>query len=567
MFQRFTRDARLAIARARTEALRLGQPYTGSEHLLLGVVGGRGPGALALDVVGVTAARIEGLVRELRAHPEPLELEGGQLPYTHGAREVLVAGGRAARKASDPRGDVDCGHLLVALLTVEDTLASRVLARLGVIHGELRWAVERSRKLGPLPARAAEARPYKPLPALLRPPQLQAPLHPQMLARIAGALPAASALPSPGDLPSLTPARWLGPTLPPPRPLPLGPHPFLAPRVRALPAPALRALPAGIPALPAGIPALPAGIPALPAGEHDASLGWPGLHACLLALAGQRDDALAALRGLLARSGLARDALRRVGVEPARLYCAARDEGARVVACPSGAQVRVQTSGAGDAQLSPDRLLRAQDWPALRELIDELLATGVRWVVLDAVHVAYAESMLLGGMVAITDALRREGGGFALARPRPQLGLVLEMLGLKDLVQQSPDLDAAWRALGRAAPRPRPTPSLELAARIAQAEGAGGDEALLIGLVAALPGASEHLRRAEVEPDQLRRSLVLARGLADAPDPAAALRSFDREVARRPESAPAPSGASGVGLALLGALASLVGLWLSGCLG
>lgn len=60
MFERFTADARQAVARAQHEALAFAHPWIGTEHLLLGVLAADTPGVALLAEAGVTlsAARL-----------------------------------------------------------------------------------------------------------------------------------------------------------------------------------------------------------------------------------------------------------------------------------------------------------------------------------------------------------------------------------------------------------------------------------------------------------------------------------------------------------------------------
>jgi ATP-dependent Clp protease ATP-binding subunit ClpA len=59
MFERFTPDARAAVAQAQDQARRLGQPFIGGEHLLLALAGQAGPAGEVLRNHGVTPDRIE----------------------------------------------------------------------------------------------------------------------------------------------------------------------------------------------------------------------------------------------------------------------------------------------------------------------------------------------------------------------------------------------------------------------------------------------------------------------------------------------------------------------------
>lgn len=59
MFERFTSDARAAVAAAQRHARRLGHRYIGCEHLLLAAASASGPAAAALHEHGVTPQAVE----------------------------------------------------------------------------------------------------------------------------------------------------------------------------------------------------------------------------------------------------------------------------------------------------------------------------------------------------------------------------------------------------------------------------------------------------------------------------------------------------------------------------
>jgi ATP-dependent Clp protease ATP-binding subunit ClpA len=59
MFERFTGDARAAVAGAQEHARRLGHRYIGCEHLLLAVASAGGPAAAALREHGITPQAVE----------------------------------------------------------------------------------------------------------------------------------------------------------------------------------------------------------------------------------------------------------------------------------------------------------------------------------------------------------------------------------------------------------------------------------------------------------------------------------------------------------------------------
>jgi Clp amino terminal domain, pathogenicity island component len=124
---RISPEARAAVQLAGEEAVALGAPRVGSEHLLLGIlrVGDeRAAGALKAEGVSITAAR---------ACAEPTVGDTDRAPgdaVTAYAREVLGAALRHA--ASDDGGVIDVADLLVAALERPGGGACRTLEALGV---------------------------------------------------------------------------------------------------------------------------------------------------------------------------------------------------------------------------------------------------------------------------------------------------------------------------------------------------------------------------------------------------------------------------------------------------
>jgi ATP-dependent Clp protease ATP-binding subunit ClpA len=74
MFERFTGDARAAVARAHEHARRLGHRYIGCEHLLLAAVSTGGPAAAALCERGITPQAVETEIVRLIGLGQPASL-------------------------------------------------------------------------------------------------------------------------------------------------------------------------------------------------------------------------------------------------------------------------------------------------------------------------------------------------------------------------------------------------------------------------------------------------------------------------------------------------------------
>jgi ATP-dependent Clp protease ATP-binding subunit ClpA len=74
MFERFTGDARAAVAGAQEHARRLGHRYIGCEHLLLAAVSTSGPAAAALREHGITPQAVETEIARLIGLGQPASL-------------------------------------------------------------------------------------------------------------------------------------------------------------------------------------------------------------------------------------------------------------------------------------------------------------------------------------------------------------------------------------------------------------------------------------------------------------------------------------------------------------
>lgn len=185
MFERFTTAARQVVVRARAEAEELGHAYTGTEHLLLGVladpsdpaaallvaqgldhatvraavvraVGGGGPDgdAEALASIGVDLDAVRAAVEAefgegalAAAGPgEPRRrgwLRGAvtdRSPFTPRAKKVLELGLREALRLKDR--EIAVRHLLLGLLREGGGLGVKVIADRGVDLAALRRALE-----------------------------------------------------------------------------------------------------------------------------------------------------------------------------------------------------------------------------------------------------------------------------------------------------------------------------------------------------------------------------------------------------------------------------------------
>lgn len=155
MLDRFDDQARSVVRLAEEEARRLGHPYVGTEHLLLGVVvEGSGAAASAAERAGASVAATRSKVAEAVGKGAP-SADGTDLPFSSRATRALE---RASRRALQEEADgrVLPGHVLVAVLSVEGR-AGQVLRGLGVDTERLRLAVEAADEGPARSASSAEA--------------------------------------------------------------------------------------------------------------------------------------------------------------------------------------------------------------------------------------------------------------------------------------------------------------------------------------------------------------------------------------------------------------------------
>ena len=161
MFEKFTKDARESVVGAQAEARALGADRIGTEHVLLGML--RAPDSVAarsLQRLGVAHADVLAAVRTLppgaidaealagvgidldavRAQVEasfgpgaldtPPRSRAGHLPFEPPAKKLLEVSLREAVRCKHRR--IDTGHLLLAVVRLDDSTAYRALSSLGV---------------------------------------------------------------------------------------------------------------------------------------------------------------------------------------------------------------------------------------------------------------------------------------------------------------------------------------------------------------------------------------------------------------------------------------------------
>ena len=135
MFMQFTDRARRVVVLAENEARGMGQGFTGTEHLLLGLLAeGEGVAALVLEPLGISLEEARGRVEEIagRGHGAP----AGHIPFTPRAKKVLELALQEAVQLG--HSYIGTEHLLLALLAEGEGVAAQVLASLGIGYDQAR---------------------------------------------------------------------------------------------------------------------------------------------------------------------------------------------------------------------------------------------------------------------------------------------------------------------------------------------------------------------------------------------------------------------------------------------
>ncbi len=138
-FEKFTDKARKVLVLAQDEARKLGQPYVGTEHVLLGLIQEKeGLAAQTLDRLGVTYdACIEG-VREVVTIDEGADVSG-HLSFTPRVKRVLENALREAMQLG--QSYISTEHLLLGIVREGEGTALDVLARQNVSGESIRTAL------------------------------------------------------------------------------------------------------------------------------------------------------------------------------------------------------------------------------------------------------------------------------------------------------------------------------------------------------------------------------------------------------------------------------------------
>ena len=137
LFNRFTERAQKVLTLAHEEAVRLGHPGVGTEHILLGLVKeGEGIAAKALLSLGLSTEKIQREVEKIIGQG-PGNTTG--TTYTPRAKKVIELSMDEARKLG--HNYIGTEHILLGLIREGEGIAARVLSNLGVSLSKARQQV------------------------------------------------------------------------------------------------------------------------------------------------------------------------------------------------------------------------------------------------------------------------------------------------------------------------------------------------------------------------------------------------------------------------------------------
>lgn len=138
-FARFAADARQVIVDAQEEAAELGHDFVGTEHLLLALLRGGGPGTAAVTAAGTTyeSAR-DRVVADVGEGPGRRR---GRIRFTPAAKRTLEWAMREAERLGDAH--IGSEHVLLGLLQAGGG-AAEILGDVGALHGAVRAELGRA---------------------------------------------------------------------------------------------------------------------------------------------------------------------------------------------------------------------------------------------------------------------------------------------------------------------------------------------------------------------------------------------------------------------------------------
>ncbi|MFZ5645656.1 MAG: ATP-dependent Clp protease ATP-binding subunit [Bacillota bacterium] len=138
MFNRFTERAHRVLFLAQEEAMRLGHPYVGTEHILLGLIReGQGVAAKALGHMGIEADNVRSAIEQAvgKGQGNP----GQEIILTPRGKRILELSVDEARRVG--HNYVGTEHILLGLIREGEGIASQVLQGMGANLDRVRQIV------------------------------------------------------------------------------------------------------------------------------------------------------------------------------------------------------------------------------------------------------------------------------------------------------------------------------------------------------------------------------------------------------------------------------------------
>src|SRR5574337_1678714 len=128
MFERFTDRARRVVVLAQEEARILNHNYSGTEHILLGLIHeGEGVAAKSLESLGISLEAVRSQVEEIIGQGQ--QAPSGHIPFTPRAKKVLELSLREALQLG--HNYIGTEHILLGLIREGEGVAAQVLVKLG----------------------------------------------------------------------------------------------------------------------------------------------------------------------------------------------------------------------------------------------------------------------------------------------------------------------------------------------------------------------------------------------------------------------------------------------------
>lgn len=110
-------------------------------------------------------------------------------------------------------------------------------------------------------------------------------------------------------------------------------------------------------------------------------------------------------------------------------------------------RIKAQRPENGASVFTVSGELDAYTAPDLRDALDEELAGGKSWVVMDLTALTYLDSTGLGILVGTAKKCRQAEGDLAIACARPNLLKIFEISGTKEILNVVDSVEAAMERL------------------------------------------------------------------------------------------------------------------------